>query len=117
MSKRRNVIVQELDPETVDGITSAQKQYYRSLGFKPYLNSVGRIKWLRPEQHSLRINSGRKRNFVQRLFMPRIVQPPYRRKRRSRVLRFIRHYWPTVLIVLAITIAVLYVFINPEIFW
>lgn len=117
MSKRRDIIVEELDPEVVEGFTNAQKQYYGSLGFKPYLNSAGRIKWLRPEQHSRRISSGHKRNFMQRLFKRRIVLTPYRRKHRSKVLRFIRHYWLTVLIVLAILTAIIYVYFNPQIFW
>lgn len=116
MAKRHDIILQELDPEAVEGFTSAQKQYYGSLGFKPYLNSSGRVKWLRPEQHSLKINAAYRRNFLQRLLKPNSVQIPGRRKHKPTLLKFIRHNWLFILIVIVIAIAVLYLLGNPQIF-
>ncbi|MDP2172798.1 MAG: hypothetical protein Q8J62_03400 [Candidatus Cloacimonadaceae bacterium] len=88
MSKQKYIVIQELDPESVNEIEETHKNNYLSLGFKPYLMANGKIKWL---TDSLRAKYGaRTRSFFS---LPRIFKHPTlprRRKRRyrNRMLRF-----------------------------
>jgi len=48
MSKQRTKIVKELDPQELEGYSKAHIEHYLSLGYRPYLNEHGHIKWLTP---------------------------------------------------------------------
>lgn len=115
MSKRRDKIVQELDPQTIDGFTEAQKQYYISLGFKPYLNAAGRIKWLRPDQHSLRIAAVNRRPFFKMIFDTRNIYARQRRKHTPTLVKILRHNWFFILIIAIIICIMLYILLHPTI--
>lgn len=114
MSKRRDKIVQELDPELVEGFTNAQKVYYTSLGFKPYLSESGRTKWLQPEQHSLRINASKRPSWLKRAFSGHHVPTLNHHKHRPTLVKIITHNWIFILTVLAIAAIIYYITMNPQ---
>ncbi len=93
MSNRRGENMQELDMKDVEGYTEAQKAYYVSLGFKPYRNSAGRIKWLMPDQQSLRMVASRKKPIFRRIFSPAPRLNYRRRKHRSAFTKLMQHNW------------------------
>ena len=115
MVKKHAKITQELELENVDGYTEAQKKYYSSLGFKPYLTENGRIKWLRPDQHLLRINSHLRRSRSARLFHRKNVHFPHRRRHRPAIVKLIQRNWLFILIVIIGLLAVVLVLLNPQI--
>ncbi len=93
MTKKHGALLQELDIKDVEGYTEAQKAYYLSLGFKPYLNSAGKVKWLMPDQHSLRMVSSYRKPLFRRIFN---LAPPLnyrRRKHRSALTKILQHNW------------------------
>ena len=114
MARKHAAILQELEIDEVEGYTEAQKKYYTSLGFKPYLNEEGKVKWLRPDQHSLRINAKLKRPFWARLFPHKKVQMPHRRKHRPVLVKFVQRNWLFIIIVIIVIVAVVYIFRNPQ---
>ena len=115
MPKKHNAIVQELELQDVEGFSEAQKQYYYSLGFRPYKNEKGTIKWLMPDQHSLRIIRANKRHWISRALFPTSVQSKRRRKHKPSIWKFIRANWFFILLVIIILAGVLYLMINPNI--
>jgi len=115
MPKKHNAIVQELELHDVKGFTEAQKQYYYSLGFRPYKNEKGTIKWLMPDQHSLRIIRANKRPWISRALFPASTQSKRRRHHNPGLVKFIRVNWFFILLVIMILAAVLYIMINPNI--
>jgi hypothetical protein len=114
MARKHAAILQELEIDEVEGYTEAQKRYYTSLGFKPYLNEDGKVKWLRPDQHSLRINAKLKRPFVARLFSHKKVQFPRRRRHRPALVKFVQRNWLFIIIVTIVIVAVVYLIRNPQ---
>ena len=114
MPNRHDKIVQELDIQSLDGFSNAQKEYYKSIGFKPYLSVKGKVRWLNQDQHALRINSGRKRPLLHRLFLKKTAYIPRGRKHRSQFVRFIHHNWGFLLLVIVIAVAALVLMKYPQ---
>lgn len=115
MAHKRGEPMQELDIKDVEGFTEAQKAYYASLGFKPYKNSAGRIKWLMPDQHSLRMVSSRKKSIFRRIFN---LAPPLnyrRRKHRSAFTKLMQHNWLWFLLFIILIAAVVVLMYYPQI--
>jgi hypothetical protein len=110
MAKHRSMIVKELEPQNVDGVSEAQKQYYNSLGFKPYLNDHGSVVWLSPSQHGFRINASSKIPIYRRLFAKRVPQPALKRKKRNWAVKFFANNWLLFLIIAGLMAFVLYYF-------
>jgi len=112
MSKKPGAILQELELKDVDGFSEAQKSYYSSLGFKPYRYASGKIKWLMPDQHSLRIQGKHKRSFLARLFTPPPLGSGHRRKHRPALLKLIQRnwimFWAMLLIIAALIVLIGY---------
>ncbi len=106
MSKRRTHIIEELDPQNVENFSEAQKQFYTSMGYKPYLNADGKTVWLSPELHPLRINSKTRRPFFKRLFYRSKIVVPERRRRRPWIQKFLRHNWILFLIIIGVVLFV-----------
>lgn len=115
MPKKHNTIVQELELHEVDGYTEAQKQYYYSLGFRPYKNEKGTIKWLMPDQHSLRIIQANKRPWLARALFPAAIQSKRRRRHKPSFVKFMRINWFFILLIVVIAVAVLFLMQNPSI--
>lgn len=115
MAKKHSAIVQELDLDKVEGYTIAQKKYYTSLGCKPYLAENGKVKWLRPDQHSLRINANLKKHNAKRLFSHRTVQYTHKHRHRPSFIKFIKRNWFFTLLLIIILLAVMYLLLNPQI--
>ena len=114
MARKHAIILEELEIDKVEDFTEAQKKYYTSLGFKPYLNEYGKVKWLKPDQHSLRINAKSRRPFWARIFSRRKVQFPHKRKHRPAVVKFVQSNWLFILIVIIVLVAVVYIMRNQQ---
>jgi len=115
MAKKHGAIIQELEMENVEGYTEAQKKYYASLGFKPYLAENRKIKWLRPDQHSLRIHSNLRRSYPARLLSRNKVHFPHRRRHRPAIVKFVQQNWLFILLVIICLLVVLFILRNPHI--
>jgi hypothetical protein len=107
MPKHRSKIVKELEPQCVEGVTEAQRQYYESIGFRPYLNSRDEIVWLSPAHHGFRINAKHKLPLYRRIFTKKIPQPAMKRRRRNWMAKFFVHNWLLLLILFALMAFVL----------
>ncbi|MBW6513950.1 MAG: hypothetical protein K0B87_04240 [Candidatus Syntrophosphaera sp.] len=104
MSKSKHLIVQELDPASVEGVSELQRKHYLTLGYTPYLMGDGRKKWLTDAQ----------RVYLETKVRHRPVRPKEKpeqrgtgrrkRRRRNRVVLFIRDNW-LILLLLAIILA------------
>lgn len=113
MRAKRNTIVRELDPLTIDGISEAQLQNYKHLGCSPYLMSDGSIKWLTVGQSALRQKVKSSRLFK---FSRKDKAKPKRRSNRRRLLRrdissFLMSNLPFITIVILI-ILIMYIVYN-----
>lgn len=114
MSTKRSKIIEELELHDVEGFTEAQKAYYLSLGYKPYRSTSGKIKWLSPELHSLRINNIKRRNALQRMLAIHPKVKPYRRRHRPQFVKFIKANWFFLGIMLVIAIILAILFLYPQ---
>jgi len=111
MAKHRSKIVKELEPQNVDGVSDAQKQYYDSIGYKPYINSRDEVVWLSPTQHGFRINAKHRLPIHRRIFGKKIPQPAsMKRRRRNWALKFFIHNWQLLLILAVLMTSVMYYF-------
>lgn len=115
MTKKQETIVQELDIKEVEGFSEAQISYYLSLGFKPYACRGGKVKWLMPEQQSLRIASRRRRTWIERLFLVKPDTPRPRKRHRANFIKFIRYHWLFLLIIALLAMALAYIIKYPQI--
>jgi|GEM_PF-216672 len=84
MRAKRNTIVRELDPESIEGVSEAQLQNYKHLGCSPYLMSNGSIRWLTAGQSAFRHKAKSFRLFR---FSRKDKLRPRRRSNRRRLLR------------------------------
>ena len=115
MSRKHSGIMEELDLQDVKGFTEAQKNYYVSLGYKPYRNTSGRIKWLSPDLHQHRIYNIKKRSFFERLFSFPPKQIPFRRKHRPKLVKMIQGNWFFIIILIALAIFLATLIFFPHI--
>lgn len=94
MSKQRTKIVKELDPQELEGYSKARIEHYLSLGYRPYLNEHGHIKWLTPAQMSLRGTTGGGGISLRKLLRPKhSAYYKSRRRRRTHWRSFIKANW------------------------
>ncbi|MDD2229110.1 MAG: hypothetical protein PHY48_06850 [Candidatus Cloacimonetes bacterium] len=107
MPKHRKMIMEEIDPQSVEGCTDAQKMFYESMGYKPYLNTSNKVVWLSPELHSLRIHAKQRRTFLQRPIFKKKVLVPVRKKHRSWISKFFKNNWLFFLIIVGLMAFVL----------
>ena len=84
MRAKRNTIVRELDPESIEGLSEAQLQNYKHLGCSPYLMSNGSIRWLTVGQSAFRHKTKRLRLFRG---SRKTKSHPRRRSNRRKLLR------------------------------
>lgn len=115
MSKKRSKIVKELDPQKVEGYSKARIEHYLFLGYRPYLNEEGKIKWLTPAQKSLRGTAGGLGLALKRLLKPK--QSKYyrhKRRRRSHLRSFLREHWLSILIMLLVAATILVLLLYPN---
>jgi hypothetical protein len=108
MPKRRTLIREELDPQSLEGFTEAQKLFYASMGYKPYLNADEKVVWLSPELHGLRIYAKHRRPLLKRIFTGKNIQRPLRRKHRPFLVKFFKHNWLLFLILVGVMTFILY---------
>ncbi len=106
MSKKPVVMMQELDLKDVDGFTEAQITYFTSLGLKPYLQSSGKVKWMLPEQHNLRMVKSRKSSIFSSIFSAGPSFNYRRRKHRSALTKLLLHNWLWILLFSTIVVAI-----------
>ncbi|HHV37302.1 MAG TPA: hypothetical protein GXX77_05670 [Candidatus Cloacimonetes bacterium] len=112
MSSRKTKIVKELKIGDVEGVSQSKIEGYLSMGYKPYLNEKGKIKWLTEAQYSLRkLAEERTDKTLWGFKLPR------RRKSRRRQLKsnFFLDNWLIILIVSLILLALLILYKYPHI--
>ncbi len=101
MSRDRFQVVEELDPASIKTVSELQRNHYLALGYRPYLMSNGKIKWL---TEANRVYRSAKASHHVPLRPVKFASGSRRRKRRhgSRILSFLRENWLFILIVLVI---------------
>jgi hypothetical protein len=116
MSKQRTKIVKELDPQELEGYSKAHIEHYLSLGYRPYLNEHGHIKWLTQAQMSLRGTAGGGGISLRNLLrFKRSVHYKSRRRRRTHWLSFIKANWFFLSLVVLTLIGAFYLLHNAHI--
>ncbi len=114
MSSNRSKIVQELDPETVEGYTKAQKRHYLSTGHRPYLDENGRVKWLTLTQYTVRGDARIKTSRMRQLFARPVTHLVRKRPHRPGFVKFLMQYWLTILVVALVVASAVVLYIRPE---
>lgn len=107
MSKRKYIVVQELDPDDVSDIADAQKRHYISLGYKPFLMADGRTKWLTDTQRAVRESKAKHPFSLRRLFKHAPASRRRKRRHRSDFSKLILANKGFILLLFGILIAVL----------
>lgn len=112
MSSRKTKIVKELKIDDIHDIPKSKIEGYLSMGYKPYLNEKGNIKWLTEAQYSIRkLSENRHENPVYKL-------RPFRRKksRKSRLKNnFLLENWALILFIIVFLFAILVLYKYPHI--
>ncbi len=106
MSRKKYIVVRELDPESVTGISEIQKNHLMSLGYRPCLLANGNTKWLTQAQRVYRGTKSVSRFSLGRLFAKDPRASRRRRKHRSRLHKFFLEYWLMFLIIAGIAIGI-----------
>ncbi|HNQ43459.1 MAG TPA: hypothetical protein PKI59_03480 [Candidatus Cloacimonadota bacterium] len=114
MSTKHTRILQELDPETVEGYTEAQKRYYLNGGYRPYLDENGKVKWLTLTQYSMRGDISYKAPRIRLLPPKKLTNQRRRRPHRTMIVKFVREYWLTIMLVLLSVMTVMVFITRPE---
>lgn len=110
MSKKKYTVIKELDPDTVEGFTDAQRENYKNLGYLPFLLSNGKTKWLTASQKVTK-DSGRRSFFTQDKPRPKNRKSRRHKRRRSSFRGFILDNWMFFALVLLVA-ATLYVVLK-----
>jgi len=94
MKKQKFLVVQELDPESVEDIEQHKREHYLSLGYKPYLLTDGSVKWLTDAQRVYREASTTPVSVLPR-FLHKKSGGNFRRrhKHRSNLHKFLLEHW------------------------
>jgi hypothetical protein len=108
MPKHRALIMEELDPQSVEGITETKRTFYESIGYKPYLDAKEKVVWLSPEFHALRIHAKCKQPLIKRLLPNTKIKYPKRRKHRTWITKFFKHNWLLFIIITVVMAFVLF---------
>lgn len=111
MKSSRTKIVKELKAEEIEGLSQSKIESYLNMGYKPYLDSKGNIKWLTQAQYDLRTVERSKSSSFRR--SPKMIKPVQSKSKRYRK-SFLREYWLTLIIVILIAIAVLIIIKFPH---
>jgi hypothetical protein len=113
MSRKKYIIVRELDPESVTSISEIQKKHFLTLGYRPCLLADGSTKWLTEAQRVYR-ESKRVSNWsLKRVFRKDPRAKRRRRKHRSQLHKFFLEYW-LIFTILAVVAVGLLLFVH---FW
>lgn len=109
MSKEKFKVVEELDPASVTGISELQRNHYLALGYKPFLMSNGRVKWLTEANRVYR--TARTTHHIPLMPVTHKSRQNGRKKHRrtSPVLVFLKENWLFILIILAILAVIVFV--------
>ena len=111
MSKSKHLIVEELDPASVEGVSELQRKHYLSLGYTPYLMGDGRKKWLTDAQR-VYLETKVKRRRAGKKAKPELHGTGrWKRRRRNRFLLFIRDNW-LILLMLALILATIIIVLR-----
>jgi len=113
MRKHKSKIVKELDPQEVEGYSKARIEHYLSLGYRPYLNDEGHIKWLTQAQMSLRSTGGGGGLSLKKLLRPKKSRYYKHRRRRSHWRSFVKENILMIILSLMAIVAVLLLVIYP----
>ncbi|MFO8144466.1 MAG: hypothetical protein R6T89_01865 [Candidatus Syntrophosphaera sp.] len=108
MSKNEYQNIEELDPDSLEGVSELQKKHYKSLGYKPYRLQDGRIKWLTESQLVYKTAVRRHRLDFKVI---RSKKPRMRRKHKK-FLSFIRNNWLILVLIAVSVIAIIVVLIR-----
>lgn len=107
MRKNKYNIVEELDPDTLEGISELQKKHYLSLGYKPYKLQNGRTKWLTDAQRVYKATVSRHR--LENKMVKSKGSMKRKRRKHSRFSSFIRDNWLWLSLVAISVIAIIVV--------
>lgn len=112
MSSHKTKIVKELKIDDIHDIPKTKIEGYLSMGYKPYLNEKGNIKWLTEAQYAIRKMS------EQMYSNPRFKTKLFRRKK-SRKRQFKSNFfldnWKLIAFVVLILLAILVLYKYPHI--
>jgi hypothetical protein len=114
MSKHKTKIVKELDPQEIEGLSPARIEHYLSLGYRPYLNEKGQIKWLTPAQMTMRGSAGGMGLSLKKLLKPKNSYLSKKRRKRHHWRSFIREHWLMILIVIVVALATVLIWRYPN---
>lgn len=114
MSKHKTKIVKELDPQEVEGYSKARLEHYLSLGYRPYLNEKGQVKWLTPAQMTMRGSAGGTGLSLKKLLKPKNSYISKKRRKRRHWRSFFREHWLMILIVIVVALATLILLRYPN---
>jgi hypothetical protein len=91
MRKNKYNIVEELDPDSLEGVSELQKKHYLSLGYKPYILQNGRTKWLTDAQRVYKATVSRHRLVNKKVKSKGSTKR--KRRRHDRFSSYIRDNW------------------------
>ena len=94
MKKQNYLVVQELDPDSVEDIEQHKREHYLRLGYKPYLLTDGSVKWLTDAQKVYRAANSTPASILPRLHTKRNTgHKRNRHKHRSNFHKFLLEHW------------------------
>lgn len=108
MSKNKYIVVQELDPDSIEGLPELYKNHYLKLGYKPYLMGDGSTKWLTDTQRVYKETRAIHKITVKKPPPMKINGMIRKRKNSNRIVRFFRRHWLMILLVIFALIIVFY---------
>lgn len=112
MKKQKFLVVQELDPESVEDIEQHKRDHFLSLGYKPYLLADGTVKWLTDAQRVYREAKTTPASLLPK-FLPRGSRSLRRRhKHRSNFRKFLLEHWLFITMLAALVIGLWFMWLN-----
>ncbi len=113
MSTKKSRIVKDLDPQQVEGYSQARIEHYLALGYRPYLNEKGNVKWLTPAQRSLRGSFDRKPFSLRSMFGQKFHSEVRKKRHHFSLGKLFRRHWLSLLVLLVISIMLLILLRYP----
>lgn len=114
MKLKRSKIVRKLNEAELEEISASVIESYKSMGYEPYLDEKGGIKWLTEPQYNLRMAEGSSRFWDWLNPFKMVAKPKYRRRiRRSNFQKFIIANWFFLILLLAIILFVFIAYFRP----
>lgn len=109
MKKQKFLVVQELDPESVEDIEQHKREHYLHLGYKPYLMADGAIKWLTETQRVYREASTTPKSIIPRFHSPRSSR---KHKHRSNMHKFFLEHWLFITMLMVLVVGLWFLWTN-----